>query len=61
MKKHFKWLLGLVAGLLSAGSLSAADYNIVTYGAKEGGEVLNTDAIQRLIDRASLALVGEIF
>lgn len=37
MKKHFKWLLGLVAGLLSAGSLSAADYNIVTYGAKEGG------------------------
>lgn len=31
MKKHFKWLLGLVAGLLSAGSLSAADYNIVTY------------------------------
>ena len=31
MKKHFKWLLGLVAGLLSAGSMSAADYNIVTY------------------------------
>ena len=33
MKKHFKWLLGLVAGLLSAGSMSAADYNIVTYTA----------------------------
>lgn len=31
MKKHFKWLLGLVAGLLCAGSMSAADYNIVTY------------------------------
>lgn len=37
MKKHFKWLPVLVAGMLSAGSLSAADYNIVTYGAKEGG------------------------
>lgn len=60
MKKHFKWLLGLVAGLLSAGSMSAADYNIVTYGAKEGGEVLNTDAIQRLIDRASAEGGGRV-
>lgn len=60
MKKSLKGLCALLFGLLCAGSGNAADYNILDYGAKEGGEVLNTDAIQNLIDRVSAEGGGRV-
>lgn len=54
------WLCALLTGLLCAGTVSAADYNILRYGAKEGGKVLNTDAIQNLIDRVSAEGGGRV-
>lgn len=60
MKKCFKCLCALSVALLCAGSIGAKDYNIVDYGAKEGGKVLNTDAIQNLIDRVSAEGGGRV-
>lgn len=39
--------------ILFATQLWAKDYNIADFGARAGGKVINTEIIQRLIDRAS--------
>jgi len=49
----------LLAGLLSL-TVSAKDYNIVEYGAKNDTTVLSTAAVQQAIDRCSEAGVADI-
>ncbi len=49
----------LLAGLLSL-TMSAKDYNIVEYGAKNDTTVLSTEAIQQAIDRCSEASGGRV-
>lgn len=60
MKKYFKSIYLLSIAMLSVGSINAADYNILDYGAKEGGKIINTDAIQNLIDRVSAEGGGRV-
>ena len=45
--------LSLALLALSATSLCAADFEITSFGAKAGGDVLNTAAIQAAIDASS--------
>lgn len=60
MKKHFKWLPVLVAGMPVRGASALQTTTSSPTAPKRGGEVLNTDAIQRLIDRASAEGGGRV-
>ena len=49
MRIHL-WLVGLVAGLLTAGAAGAQTYSIKTYGAVSDGKTVATKAVQQAID-----------
>lgn len=60
MKNYVKRLCTLSIAFICASTIKAADYNIVDFGAKEGGKTLNTNVIQNLIDRVNAEGGGRV-
>ena len=53
-------LFTILCSLFTITAASAADYNVVSYGAKSDTTVLSTTAIQRAIDDCSKACGGRV-